>query len=240
MKVLCAFYTAEENKMVTLEKQFKVTTEQVFCDIGYAPDSEPAPRVAGLINDHLDEAQQLVKPSYSYLISRVELVYGASVLLDNGTVFHSQIVARTLEKADEVIVFALTIGSELEDEAARLAREGFILQATTLETIGSLYTKQLADWVETRIGDLARAWGCTASQRFSPGHCDWDVSQQKAVFRMLGEDCAGIHLTDSCLMIPRKSMSGIIGIGGSDINGYNPCTTCEKHDCVGRRSAKSP
>lgn len=221
--------------MVTLEKQFKVTTEQVFCDIGYAPDSEPTPRVAGLINDHLDEAQQLVKPSYSYLISRVELVYGASVLLENGAVFHSQIIGRLLERAEEVAVFALTIGSELEDEAARLAREGFILQATMLETIGSLYTEQLADWVEARIGDLARAWRRTASRRFSPGHCDWDVSQQKTVFRILKEDCAGIHLTDSCLMIPRKSMSGIIGIGDSGITNYNPCRTCEKHDCVGRR-----
>jgi hypothetical protein len=221
--------------LVTLEKQFKVTTEQVYCGIGYAPDSEPAPRVASLINDHLDEAQQLVKPSYSHLIRQVELVYGASVILEDGTVFHSQILARTLEKAEEVIVFALTIGGELEDEAARLAREGLILQATTLETIGSLYTEQLASWVEMRIGDLAHAWGRTASWRFSPGYCDWDVSQQRAVFSMLGEDCAGIHLTDSCLMIPRKSMSGIIGIGDSDINDYNPCATCDKHDCVGRR-----
>jgi len=226
--------------MVTLEKQFKVTTEQVFCDIGYAPDSEPAPRVAGLINDHVDGAQQLVKPSYSYLIRRVELVHGPSVLLENGAVFHGEVIARLLERAEEVAVFALTIGSELEDEAARLAREGLILQATMLETIGSLYTEQLADWVETRIGDLARAQGRTTSRRFSPGHCDWDVSQQKTVFHILREDCAGIRLTDSCLMIPRKSMSGIFGIGDSDITDYNPCRTCEKHDCVGRRSAKSP
>jgi hypothetical protein len=221
--------------LVTLEKQFKVTTEQVFCGIGYAPGSEPAPRVAGLVSDHIDAAQQLVKPSYSYLVSRVELVYGSSVLLDNGTVFNSEIVAHALKKADDVIVFALTIGNELEDEAARLAREGLILQATTLETIGSLYTEQLADWLETRIGDLAHAWGRTASRRFSPGHCDWDVSQQKQVFRLLRDDCAGIRLTDSCLMIPRKSISGIIGIGDSDINDYNPCTTCDKQDCVGRR-----
>jgi hypothetical protein len=221
--------------LVTLEKQFKVTTEQVFCGIGYAPGSEPAPRVAGLVSDHIDAAQQLVKPSYSYLVSRVELVYGSSVLLDNGTVFNSEIVAHALKKADDVIVFALTIGNELEDEAARLAREGLILQATTLETIGSLYTEHLADWLETRIGDLAHVWGRTASRRFSPGHCDWDVSQQKQVFRLLRDDCAGIRLTDSCLMIPRKSISGIIGIGDSDITDYNPCTTCDKQDCVGRR-----
>ncbi len=221
--------------MVTLEKQFKVTLEQVFCEIGYASDSEPTSRVTSLINEHIDWAQQLVKPSYSYHIIGVELVYGASVLLEDGAVFHSEIIASLLERAELVAVFALTIGNELEDEAARLAREGLILQATVLETIGSLYTKQLADCVETRIGDLAHAWGLTASWRFSPGYCDWDISQQKTIFHMLREDYAGIRLTDSCLMIPRKSMSGIIGIGDSDINDYNPCTTCDKYDCVGRR-----
>jgi len=225
--------------MVTLEKQFNITTEQVFCDIGYAPDAEPTPRVAGLINDHVDGAQQLVRPSYSYLISRVELVHGSSVLLENEAVFHSEVIARLLERAEEVAVFALTIGTELENEAARLAREGLILQATMLETIGSLYTEQLADWVETRIGDLARTRGLTTSRRLSPGHCDWDVNQQKTVFRILKEDCTRIRLTDSCLMIPRKSISGIIGIGYSDITDYNPCKSCDKYDCVGRRSAKS-
>ncbi|MBN1862889.1 MAG: hypothetical protein JW790_04535 [Dehalococcoidales bacterium] len=221
--------------MITLEKQFTVTPEQVCCEMGYAADSAPAPRVAALIKEHLDGAQPLIKPSYSYLLRRIELVFGASVLLEDGAVFHSRTIARLLERADEVAVFALTIGGELEDEAARLAREGFVLQATVLETIGSLYTQQLTDWVETRIEDLAHVRGQTISRRFSPGYCDWDVSQQKTVFHLLRDDCAGISLTDSCLMIPRKSMSGIIGIGDSGITDYNPCRTCEKHDCVGRR-----
>ncbi len=37
-------------------------------------------------------------------------------------------------------------------------------------------------------------------------------------------------------MIPRKSISGIIGIGSNgNVQDYNPCKTCEKHDCLGRR-----
>jgi len=48
-------------------------------------------------------------------------------------------------------------------------------------------------------------------------------------------DYAGVKLTDGCLMIPRKSISGIIGIGPIEIEKYNPCNTCDKLDCVGRR-----
>ena len=38
-------------------------------------------------------------------------------------------------------------------------------------------------------------------------------------------------------MIPQKSISGIIGIGPCDdtVGNYNPCNTCKKQDCVGRR-----
>lgn len=40
-----------------------------------------------------------------------------------------------------------------------------------------------------------------------------------------------------CLMLPRKSMPGIIGIGlGNDnVGHYNPCQSGDKHDCEGRR-----
>jgi hypothetical protein len=43
-------------------------------------------------------------------------------------------------------------------------------------------------------------------------------------------------LTDSYLMLPRKSVSGIIGIGcGAGVKDYNPCRTCDKRGCPGRR-----
>jgi len=40
-----------------------------------------------------------------------------------------------------------------------------------------------------------------------------------------------------CLMLPRRLMSGIIGIGlGNDnVEHYNPCQSCDKHDCEGKR-----
>ena len=84
---------------------------------------------------------------------------------------------------------------------------------------------------------MARADGFVISRRFSPGYCDWDVSQQKMIFEAVNADSIGVHLTDECLMIPKKSISGIIGIGHSEggLEDYNPCTTCDKRDCLERR-----
>jgi hypothetical protein len=45
----------------------------------------------------------------------------------------------------------------------------------------------------------------------------------------------GVRLTKECLMLPRKSVSGVIGIGPREMKNYNPCKTCNKRDCLGRR-----
>ena len=100
---------------------------------------------------------------------------------------------------------------------------------------GSGAAEKLAVSVEDRIRKLASLDGLKISRRFSPGYCDWAVSQQKMVFQALGDDSAGILLTESCLMIPRKSVSGIVGLAKGNIEDYNPCNTCKKQECPGRR-----
>ena len=221
--------------MVTASNRFNIDRQRVLRDIGYAPDSKPSSRMESLVNDYIENAHQFISPSFSYVVRDIELVDGISVVLEDDVIFESGVIARLLEKADKVAVFVLTIGNYLEDTAARLAQDGLILQSAVLDAVGSDAAERLADSVESQISEVAHNQGLTISRRFSPGYCDWDVSQQKMVFQAMKGDYAGVHLTDGCLMLPRKSISGIIGIGPCDVEDYNPCKTCDKHDCVGRR-----
>jgi cobalamin-dependent methionine synthase I len=118
---------------------------------------------------------------------------------------------------------------------AHLAENGLVLQATVLDAVGSGVAENMAVFIEDRIRRLASLDGYRISRRFSPGYCDWAVNQQKMVFQALGKDSAGVVLTDSFLMIPQKSVSGIIGLSRWYIEDYNPCDTCKKKDCPGRR-----
>ena len=111
-----------------------------------------------------------------------------------------------------------------------------IVPATILDAIGSGAAEKLAAIVEDEIRQKANAEDRVISRRFSPGYCDWNVSQQRVLFDMLGDDTAGVELTANMLMTPQKSVSGIIGIGyDNEITKYNPCTTCRRQDCPGRR-----
>ena len=223
--------------MLATKNELDIDIQQVLRDIGYDTDSEPTARITSLVNEYVENAHQLIEPSYSCIIRDVKQVQGARVAIDGSIVFQSQIIAQLLGRCQKVAVFVLTIGNHLEEMSCRLAEDGLMLQAAVLDAIGSVAVESVANFVQDKIGAIAHAQGLSISQRFSPGYCDWDISQQKMVFGALNGKSEGIYLTDGYLMIPRKSISGIIGIGPSNdgVENYNPCQDCKRHDCSGRR-----
>jgi len=158
-------------------------------------------------------------------------------LIEGSIVFKSQVVAQLLEQCQQAAIFLVTIGRYLEDTAAKLARDGLILQAMVLDAMGSSAVEKVADYAQDRIKELAEAKGLVISRRLSPGYCDWSIGQQRMLFSALTDNTVGVRLTRECLMIPQKSISGIIGIGppNGNVENYNPCNLCEKQDCPGRR-----
>jgi len=223
--------------MPAMNNQINIDKQGILNRIGYVDDYEPSARINSLVDDYIENYHDLIAPSYSYKIRDIVSVDGNRIDIGDSIILESRTIARMLERCEMAAVFALTIGNYLEDLVAYLAEKGLVLQATVLDAIGSGTAEKLAAQVEDRIKNDAGIEGLVTSRRFSPGYCDWAVSQQEPVFRALSGDTTGIRLTESMLMIPRKSVSGIIGIGrpGNGIEEYNPCTTCFKKDCPGRR-----
>jgi cobalamin-dependent methionine synthase I len=221
--------------MLAISNQLDIDKQSVLSQIGYVDEYQPSARIESLVNDYIENYHDMLAPSYSYTIKNVIAVRGKSVIIEDSIKFESEIISQLLAQCEKVAIFATTIGSHLEEMVAYLAENGLVLQATVLDAIGSNAAERSAVFVEDKIRRLASFFGLSASRRFSPGYCDWEVNQQKMVFRALNGDTAGIRLTDSLLMLPRKSVSGIIGLAESDIRNYNPCATCRKQDCPGRR-----
>lgn len=223
--------------MLTVSDEMDVDKQEILSNIGYADEYQPSVRIISLVNDYIENYHDLIASSYSYVIRDIVSVAGNLITIEGSITLKSRVIARLLERCEKAAIFALTIGNHLEDMVAYLAENKLVLQATVLDAIGSSAAERLAAYVSDRIKRIANLEGLVTSQRFSPGYCDWAVSQQKKVFKALRGDTAGIRLTESLLMIPRKSVSGIIGIGLPDkgIENYNPCLTCKKKNCPGRR-----
>ncbi|MFA4916966.1 MAG: hypothetical protein WC560_09890 [Syntrophales bacterium] len=213
-----------------------INRELVCRYIGYSEDVEPSPRIASLLDEHIDDASHLIEPSYSYVIKKVKSIKESRAIIEDSTVFESDVISRLLVRCSKVAVFVLTIGNRLEENVVKLAENRMILESYLLDAIGSSAVESLADIVQEHIGETVGKNGLAISLRYSPGYCDWNINQQKLVFRALGKHTSPVQLSSECLMTPQKSISGIIGIGPREngVTKYNPCKTCAKHNCVGR------
>jgi len=220
-----------------VDVDIEIDKKQLCHYIGYNDGHKLSARISSLIDDYAEHAHYLINPLYSYIIKDVEWARGSIALIEDSIIFKSQVIAQLLEDCYQVAIFLVTIGKYMEETTAQLAKDGLILQATVLDAIGSGAVEKVADFVQDGIKEIAEAQGLVTSRRFSPGYCDWNIGQQRMLFYALTGNTLGIRLTGECLMIPQKSISGIIGIGPSidNVENYNPCKTCTKQDCQGRR-----
>ena len=118
-----------------------------------------------------------------------------------------------LKKADSLAVFLCTAGEEIGIRTRKAMAGGDPLTGYIYDIIGSIVVDAAADRMQSELEKSVLSAGKKITNRYSPGYCGWDVSEQHKLFRLVPDNFCGIRLTDSALMDPVKSISGIIGIG---------------------------
>jgi len=126
-----------------------------------------------------------------------------------------------------------TIGDRLEGEVQRLSKEDRLLEAVVLDSIGSVAAEAAAEHMDRVIQAIAAEKGLKTSCRASPGYGDWDVREQEGIFKLLPASRIGVRLTESYMMVPRKSVSFAIDISEKParMRSENSCRNCPMKDC---------
>ena len=109
--------------------------------------------------------------------------------------------------AEKVALCICTIGPALEEEINRLMGENEMVRALILDSLGSEAAEEAAIQSDRILVGKAREMDLWPSKRFSPGYGKWDILEQKYVFHVLPGKDIGVSLTESCMMVPRKSVS---------------------------------
>lgn len=190
-------------------------------------------------DDLNDVLRELADPTLSYKIRKIDYIEESTVYLQEGIALTSPILAKVLEHCEEMICFVVTIGSALEEQAARLNDYNRLTEAYILDRLGSLTAEYTVNAFHDTMKRHYRSKGYGVTLRFSPGYCDWPITEQKKLFLLIDAEAIGVTLTESCLMHPRKSISGVFGLFPLSINEtasqYNPCVHCGKRGCSARR-----
>ncbi len=109
--------------------------------------------------------------------------------------------------AEKVAICICTIGPELEREIKKLMEINEMTRALILDALGSEAAEEVAIQSDRILAEKAREMNLWPSKRFSPGYGKWDIKEQRFIFRMLPAADIGVRLTESCMMVPRKSVS---------------------------------
>lgn len=152
-----------------------------------------------------------------------------------GEVFESgQIVTHQLRRSEKSVWFLCTAGKAISDKSRELLDEGDLMNGYALDVIANAVVETAMNKIQTTIREDAASEGMKITNRYSPGYCGWLVAEQTKLFKFFPDNFPGISLTDSCLMIPMKSVSGVIGVGAEvHYNDYT-CEFCPDLNCIYR------
>lgn len=129
-------------------------------------------------------------------------------------------VYRHLTGCDRAILLAVTLGPGV-DAQIRRAGVGDIAAGVASDALGSALAEQMADAAEAELRNAAAGQGCYLTGRYSPGYGDWPITVQPLVAAALDTARrAGLCVTDTNLMTPRKSVTALLGVSEHPVKGH--------------------
>ena len=146
-----------------------------------------------------------------------------------------KIILCQLRGSEAYALFVCTAGVEYEAYQQRLKEQGDMVRVFIADALGSVIAEKCADQMEIALQESIDKLGWKHTNRFSPGYCGWHVSQQQMLFPLFQEHTCGVTLTDSSLMVPIKSVSGIIGLGTGVRKLDYTCGLCDFKQCYKRK-----
>jgi hypothetical protein len=207
--------------------------------MGYAPGEAPEP-VTELIREASEELIHSGEARAEYIIfdsvrcDRIKrTVEIEGIEFDVKPIIFSQV-----KEAAAAALFICTAGQEVGGRSRRSMSGGDLLRGYVYDVIGSEVAENAAERMQDSLRAAAAATGMNITNRFSPGYCGWDVAEQHKLFSFFPDNWCGITLTDSALMNPVKSVSGIIGLGTRVRQREYPCRQCREVNCIYRRRNK--
>jgi hypothetical protein len=215
--------------------KFSLSEDSVIKLLGYNQFNVPQP-VQESLNYLLKKIPDLIFPQggYKILSSESVIFYKDSFSVKNTFFECGKIIASNFKGCESILILATTLGNKISDYARELMDEGEILSGFILDKIASEIVEQFADRIEIAVEKQLSELELKITNRYSPGYCGWNVSEQHKMFSLLPENFCGISLTESALMLPIKSVSAVIGIGTQAERRDYQCSICDIEFCYKR------
>jgi hypothetical protein len=196
---------------------------------------EPDSPDGRMLRELIEQARQIARPKALYREAFIDSKGDDTVAIE-GVTFTSRMLRANLDRVERVFPFVATCGHEMD--TVTLPAGDFLAEfwwdAIKAVLLGGAIW-HLSEHLKQRF-----ALGKAASMSPGSGEVDvWPIEQQRELFALLGDvkGQIGVELTESFLMKPNKTVSGICFATKVD---FHSCQVCRRKDCPSRSAAFDP
>ena len=193
------------------------------------------------INQCIKETKNEIDTKYVYQIYNIKNDLNLNTVQFENTnlILKSKDVSELLRNCDKCVLMCATLGFNIEKNIRRYSynnlTKGIIIDACATTSI-----EEVCDLVQDSILDDISKEGKSLTMRYSPGYGDLDISANRDILNVLdAHRKIGVTVTNTGIMIPRKSVVALIGITNKKIEKVKrTCENCSnRFNCQYRRKA---
>ena len=172
--------------------------------------TENVPEIRNKGERALTMLREISAPRYLYKVFELDKSHGEYKLKGSSIILRGKSADTMLHDCRSAVIMICTLGFGFEAEL-RKAQARSMADAVILDACGSALVEEGCDEAEQLIS--AAMPGMYLTDRFSPGYGDLPLELQEEISRTLNaEKQLGVHLNESLLFYPSKTVSAIIGI----------------------------
>ncbi|MBN2391857.1 MAG: vitamin B12 dependent methionine synthase [Anaerolineae bacterium] len=182
----------------------------------------------------VDEAEAVARLKALYKVAFID-DRGDDYVVVDGVRLDSRVLSVNLEPVHRVFPYVATCGVELD---AWAHTQDDMLYKYWADGIKEVAVREA---IQALFDHMTEAYGLDKMALMSPGSLDdWPMPQQQPLFNILGDvaGAIGVQLSDSFVMTPNKSLSGLwFATGRQDWReDFASCQLCPRENCPGRHA----
>jgi hypothetical protein len=220
-----------ERKQVPIIQEIllNLSVAEVLRRAGIKEDSMRRPKMEAIIEELLEGAANdgLLEPIIAYEIYPIIEINEHKTRLQGDCVLEGSLISSAFSRASELAIVVCTIGLKLERAVTKHFERKELLKGLLLDGIGSATMDSLCQHICQLMSNLASEQDYEASSPLNPGMPGFPMSEQWNLFHLVPAREINVSLTSSGMMIPRKSVSMVIGIG-HDMKTWTQAEKCAK------------
>lgn len=175
------------------------------------------------------ELLKAIAPRYVYRVFEIEKTDEGVLLKNTSAIFKGKDIAAHLEGCNRCVLMCVTLSADTDGLIRRYEADS-MEKAVIADSLASAAVEQACNLAEKEIQEAIGAYNYT--WRFSPGYGDFPLDIQKEFLDIIdATKRIGVNITDSLILVPRKSVTAVMGISENEISkGRRGCGCCNIKD----------